>query len=222
MAFDIHQKVVDQDGELLEKRAREYQNQLTRLFLESPEGRALIDEDVEGGWANMMMDYGLNYLHVTPPQMSPGDLREILFDLFPRKVSAEADEAPNIIRELQAFWTFLQREFRLENAADCLKILDDSAVRRLRRDMSDPANFDMAKSIVMMGKARGFDMTTEEGINEWITTYNAEMAAGFGQRSPTRAIPTVSSSVEKSPTQSQFKFSRKTAKSSHKKNRKKR
>ena len=221
MAFDIHQKVVDQYGELLEKRAREYQDQLVGLFLESPEGRALIDEGVEGGWAGMMMDYGINYLHVTPPQMSPGHLREILFDLFPRKVSADADEAPNIIRELQAFWTFLQREFHLENAADCLKVLDDSAVRRLRRDMSNPANFDMAKSIVMMGKARGFDMTTEEGINEWIGTYNAEMAARSGQRAPTRAIPTVSTPVEESPIQSQFKFSRKMTKSGRRKNRKK-
>src|SRR5260370_30924757 len=105
MAFDIHQKVVDQDGELLEKRAREYQNQLTRLFLESPEGRALIDEDVEGGWANMMMDFGLNYLRVTPPQMSPGDLREILFDLFPRKVSAETPDAPPTIPTMHATWT---------------------------------------------------------------------------------------------------------------------
>src|SRR5260370_12102331 len=141
--------------------------------------------------------------------MSPGDLREILFDIFPRKVSADADEAPNIIRELQAFWTFLQREFRLDNAADCLKILDDSAVRRLRRDMSDPANFDMAKSIVMMGKARGFDMTTEEGINEWITTYNSEMAAGFGQRAPTPAVPTVSTSLEMTLTPTHLKFLRK-------------
>src|SRR6266849_8824126 len=222
MAFDIRQRVLDRDGMPREKIAHQYKEQLMELFEQSPEGQTLHDEGIESGWASMMLDFGLDYLGKTPPQMSPGDLREILFDLFPRKVSAEADEAPHIIRELQAFWTFLQREFRLENAADCLKILDDSAVRRLRRDMSNPANFDMAKSIVMMVKARGFDMTTEEGINEWITTYNAEMAAGFGQRSPTRAIPTVSSSVEKSPTQSQFKFSRKTAKSSHKKNRKKR
>jgi len=42
-------------------------------------------------------------------------LREILFDLFPRKVSTSADEADEIIRELQAFWTFLQREYHLAN-----------------------------------------------------------------------------------------------------------
>lgn len=49
----------------------------------------------------------------------------ILFDPFPHKVSASADEAPEIIRELQAFRQFLQREFHLENAAVCLTVLDD-------------------------------------------------------------------------------------------------
>jgi hypothetical protein len=39
-------------------------------------------------WADMMMDYGINYLGVTPAQMIPDSLREILFDLFPQKVSA--------------------------------------------------------------------------------------------------------------------------------------
>jgi hypothetical protein len=182
MAFNIHQKVFNQDGEPLEKIAAQYRKDLFKLFMESPEGQALIDEGIEPGWADMMMDYGMNYLRLTPPQMSPADLREVLFDLFPRKVSADADEAPNVIRELQAFWTFLQREFQLENAAACLRILDDKAARRLREEMSDPANFGIAKSFVMMGKARGFDMTTEEGINEWMTIYNAEIAAGIGQR----------------------------------------
>jgi len=133
---------------------------LFELFMESPEGQALIDEGIQPGWADMMMDYGINYLGVTPPKMSSGNLSEILFDLFPSKVSADAGEAPEIIRELQAFWKFLQREFHLENAAGCLKLLDDKVARRLEKEMSNPANFGIAKSFVMMGKERGFDMAT--------------------------------------------------------------
>ena len=222
MAFNIHQKVFNQDGELLEKIAAQYRRDLFKLFVESPEGQALIDEGIEPAWADMMMDYGMNYLGLTPPQMSPADLREVLFDLFPRKVSAEADEAPNVIRELQGFWTFLQREFQLENAAACLKILDDKAARRLREEMSDPANFGMAKSFVMMGMERGFDMTTEEGINEWMTTYNAEIAAGIGQRVnvPDLSLP-FSSARSESTRKSRDKNRSKMARDSHRKNRKK-
>ena len=127
-----------------------------------------------------MLDFGTDYLSVTPPQISPEDIREILFDLIPRKVSATADEAPEIIRELQAFWTFLQREFHLENAAACLDVLNEKTVRELKKKMSDPATFGIAKSFVMMGMGRGFDLSSEEGINEWMATYNAELTAGAG------------------------------------------
>ena len=184
MTFNIHQQVFDRNGMLLEKKARQYQDQLIQLFEQSPEGQALWNEGIEPGWASMLIDFGMNYLSVTPPQMSPDDMRTILFDLFPRKVSASADEAPEIIRELQAFWQFLQREFHLENATACLNALDEKTARKLKKEMGDPANFGIAKSFVTMGMERGFDMSSEEGLNEWMAIYNAEIAAGAGPRIP--------------------------------------
>ena len=185
MTFNIRQSVFDRDGVPREKVARQYQDQLIQLSEQSPEGQTLREEQIEGGWTNLMLDFGLNYIGKTPPKMSSYDLREILFDLFPRKVSASEKEAPEIIRELQLFWTFLQREFHLENAAACLKVLNEKkAARELKAEMSNPANFGIAKSFVMMGMERGFDMSTQEGINEWMLIYNAELAAGRGPRIP--------------------------------------
>ncbi len=184
MTFNIYQQVFDRDGMPLEKKASQYQDQLVQLFEQSPEGQTLWNEGIEPGWASLLIDFGINYPGVTPPQMSPDDVREILLDLFPRKVSASADEAPDIIRELQAFWNFLQREFHLENAAACLKVLDEKTARQLKKEMSNPANFGIAKSFVMMGMQRGFDTSSEEGINEWMARYNAEIAAGAGPRIP--------------------------------------
>jgi len=180
MAFDIHQQVLDRDGMPLEKKTRQYHDQLVQLFEQSPEGQALQHEGSDLGWASMMLEFGVDYLSVTPPKMSPGNLREILFDLFPRKVSTTADEAEDIVRTVQAFWKFMQREFHLENAAACLKVLDDKAARELKKKMSDPGSFGIAKSFVMMGKERGFDMTSEKGLNEWMALYNAEIAANIG------------------------------------------
>ena len=216
MTFNIHQRVLDRDGMPRERIANQYKEQLTQLFEQSPEGQTLQDEGIESGWASMMLDFGLDYLGKTPPQMSPYDLREILFDLFPRKVSASADEAPEIIRELQLFWQFLQREFHLENAAACLKVLDDKATRQLKAEMGDPANFGIAKSMMMMGMERGFDMTSEEGIQQWVNTYNTELAAG-GPRIP---IPGFLPSVSNPPvagegsSREQNKTRRKTARQS--------
>ncbi len=177
MAFNIRQNLFDRDGMILEKKAAQYENQLIELFIQSPEAQALQEEDSHPGfWVHSLIDYGMQYQSVSPASMSPDDIRELLFEIFPQKVSADADEAPQAIRELRAFWQFLQREFHLENAAACLRALDDKAARQMKREMSNPANFGMAKSILMMGKARGFDMTSEEGMNEWIETYNAELA----------------------------------------------
>ena|SRR6266566_2676231 len=214
MTFNIHQQVFDRDGLPLEKKARQYQDDLMQLFEQSPEGQALWNEGIEPGWASMMMDFGIHYLSVTPPQMSPDNVRQILFDLFPRKVSASADEAPEIVRELQAFWNFLQREFHLENAAACLTVLDEKTARKLKKEMSDPANFGIAKSFVTMGMQRGFDMSSEEGINAWMATYNAEIAAGSGPRIP---LP-----GERSENAQQFRnrLQSRTARDKRKKNRK--
>jgi hypothetical protein len=180
MAFDMYQQVFDKDGLPREKKAESYLDQVMEVFVQSPEGQQLLSEGIEPGWARMMMDFGMNYLSVTPPHMSPDDVREILFDLIPRKVSTSADEAEEIVHELQAFWAFLQREFYLENATACLKVLDERAARELKNKLSNPANFGIAKSFVMMGMARGFDLNSEEGINQWMATYNAELAAGAG------------------------------------------
>jgi hypothetical protein len=184
MAFDIYQQIFDKDGLPREKKVGPYIDGLMKLFVESPEGQALRNEGAEPRWADMMMEYGINYVGVTPPHMSPEDLREILFDLFPQKVSTPASEAEGIVRELRAFWTFLQREYHLANAAGCLKVLDERAARQLKKELSNPANFGIAKSFVMMGLERGFDLSSEEGINQWMETYNTELASGAGLRIP--------------------------------------
>jgi len=181
MTFDVHQPIFDDDGQSLEPQAQEYQEKLVELFEQSPEAQALSDEDIEGGWVVMMLDLAKNYIGVSPPQMSAGDMHEILFSLIPRKISAEPDEAPEIIREFQAFWRFMKREFQLASADACLSVLDDEdAIDELQEEMGDADNFGMAKSFFMMGQERGFDMQSEEGLNKWMQAYNAEMAAGTG------------------------------------------
>ena len=178
MTFDIHQKIFDADGMPRERVAREYQDELIHLFNQSPERQTVLEEGINGGWPRIMLDLGQTYLSVTPPKMSAKDLREIVFELIPLKITALAEQAPEVIREVQAFWQFLQREFDLANAAACLEVLDDEAIQRLKEEMSNPDNFGMAKSFAMMGIERGFDIRTQEGADAWMRTYNAELAAG--------------------------------------------
>jgi len=191
MEFTIHQQVFDDTGEFLEKEGRRYLDQLVTLFEHSPEAQELYDEDSEPRWTGMLLDYAVNYLGVTPMQMTAANLQELLFDLVPRKISAPAEDAPEIIQEMRQFWTFLGRAFHLENALACLKILDDTAVHRLSKEMSDPANFGFAKAFVMGGMERGFDMSKQEDLDEWMLTYNQEMMSKNGPPFAPPALPSV-------------------------------
>jgi hypothetical protein len=115
-----------------------------------------------------VMDLGADYFGHTIATLGATDLREVLFDLIPRKVSIEPSKAPWIIEETRAFYTFLKREFGLKQADSCLRVLGGNAVKKLESALSDSSNFGMAKSLFMAGADAGFDMQSKEGIEAWM------------------------------------------------------
>jgi hypothetical protein len=178
--FDIHQAAFGADGDWDDERAGEYCEGLMTAFVESPEGSAFSEHYGEIGWAYTFLEYGLSYLGSTPPEMHVRDVEEIVFGIFPRKVSVEAEAAGEIIAELRAFWEFLGRQYELPNAPRILAELDGEAEAHLKRELSDPRNFGMAKSFVMMGQEAGYDMTTEEGMQQFMLAYNEAQLATRG------------------------------------------
>ena len=105
-AFDIHQQMFDEDGEYLEEAAFRYRRELEELFEASVEAKTLEDEGIEPGWVDILMDLAMRYQGVTLTQMSATDLRTILFDLIPRKISAKSEQAPEAIRRVSALLDF--------------------------------------------------------------------------------------------------------------------
>jgi hypothetical protein len=174
--FDIHKTVFNENGEQDERKAHKYKEGLIEEFAASPEGRQYIGTNGGIGWVWNMTDLGLNHLGVTPANMSAPDFEEILFELFPRKVSVEADFAEDIVQELRAFWRFVQRQYGLPVAPKILAMLDDLGTAKLKKLLSDPSKFGMAKSFFMLGTQAGFDMTTEEGAQAFLQAYNAGLA----------------------------------------------
>lgn len=146
-----------------ESRADLEEELLTR-FEDSPEAQAL----AEVGFALLLMDYAADYFNATIATLDAHELREIVFDIVPRKVSIEAAAASGLIAELRAFYSFLKREFGLKQADACLRELGSDAVKRLTAALSNKGNFGMAKSLFMGGAAAGFDMSTKKGIDAWM------------------------------------------------------
>jgi hypothetical protein len=231
MTFDINLNPEDPNSEVDEKSIFAYIDQLTELFSKSPEGQQIIAQFEIIQWTAMFMEYGFEYQGILPPQMEAIDVEEVIFDIFPEKVSTPATEAPHIINELRAFWQFLAREYQLGNASECLDIFTDEAIAELTDSLGNPLNYGMAKSMVMEGLAQGVDMTDEKQVDKWIAEYNEKLASEmlqdksafpniFGMPSLPTPTDRFSSSGWKQKADKAKKAKRKMKKASQKKNRK--
>jgi hypothetical protein len=192
MGFEFDRRFDESGGEIDEGAFEEYTDELMGLFAESPEVREHLPAEAGICWAAYMMDFGVRHLGVTPATMTPAHFGEVLFDIFPRKMSCESSCAPEIVRELRAFWLFVGREFGARHAAACVRLLEGDAAARLEQALADPSNYGMAKGFFMKGQKAGFDMTTQKGMNEWMVAYNAAVAAtrrGIGTDTPVSPLP---------------------------------
>ena len=185
-AFTIAPALFEQ-GELDEEAADVYERDLTRLFMESPEGKELEAEGVELGSVASIIHYGLRYEDAPIADMTAEVFDTVLYEVIPRKVMVQPGEAGEIVREARAFWAFLGREYGLEHAAACAAIVaGNRAVTRLQRALGDPRSWGMAKSLMMEGARRGFDISSKAGINQWIAAQNV----GAGLPRPPLGAPT--------------------------------
>jgi hypothetical protein len=175
--FDFHQSLHDEYGERDEDKFYEYVDGLMAEFVESPEAQPIRERFGGCGWAGTMMEFADNYIGTSPAEMTRRDFEEVVFELFPLKMSTEPDRAEGIIAELRAFWSFVLRQYGANNARAILEALDDTAGNRLYQLLADPANYGMAKSIFLLGKQSGFDMTNPKELAKFSAVYNAELAA---------------------------------------------
>jgi hypothetical protein len=88
MSFDIHEAVFDSKGTYLEEKAVRYEQALMEQFAASPEGQAITQTGTEMGWAGAMIHSAITYPGVTPATMTPNDLEDVVFGLFPRHPSS--------------------------------------------------------------------------------------------------------------------------------------
>jgi hypothetical protein len=172
--FDINLDLFDDDGELDDEQFEAWSVDLQNEFTNSPEFQGL--PEGEYGFLNCLFGYSVNYVGETPVGLSVSDLNEILFDVIPRKVMAEPQDAVDIVAEFNAFFRFIHREYSIAGAEKLANMLDNKAARRLAKALGNDSNFGMAKSFASQGKAAGYDMTSPEGLNQFMMAYNSGLA----------------------------------------------
>ncbi len=175
--FDVYAELIDDDGCPIDDAVDVYIDGIVERFEQSPEGRRCLDAGMDLWLLSPLVNYGLQYHEVTPATMEPGDLEFLLLSTFPRKVMVDATEAREIVAVARAFFQWLDREYQVVSAADCAAPLTPELARRLEEALKDPATFGMAKSLMTTGRDLGYDLETEEGLQEWVGAYNGPTAA---------------------------------------------
>jgi len=198
-------------GEEIDASARRMlEGELVQRFVKSPEAKSLTDVQS----CHFVMDFAADYFGATIANLRPSQLREIIFEIIPRKVSIDASRASWIISENRAFFAFLKRELGLEHADACLRVLGGDAVKRLEVALGDRRNFGMAKSLFMTGSDAGFDMSSKQGIEAFMReTQGMPLPTGFPMPSglPTRSVNPAAARAKRN--------ERKAARKARKKNR---
>jgi hypothetical protein len=142
-------------------------------FSKSSEARQAIERYGSLGWFESLLGFGLDYLGEIVDSMTVRSLQEFVRDYVPRKVSAKPEAAKAIVGELRLFWQYLDRVYKLPEANAIVQWLGTGGlVDELKAKMSNPANFGMAKSIVMMGMDAGYDMGSQEGMDTLMADFN--------------------------------------------------
>ena len=171
-----HIKDYDQAIEALE----EFVEDLVSEFVTSAEGKTYLKahpemEEYVGSWIDHLLYFGYAYESVTLPNMTVGNIDVIVTKIFPNKISLlDPEEANTAIPELSAFWQYLKREYKHPQAHKIIKLLKQIQPK-FKHLMNDSRNFGIAKSFMMEGIAEGFDMTTQEGIEEFQQQYNQKL-----------------------------------------------
>lgn len=174
--FDVMTSVEDtESGEIDDELLGNYIDAITEEFSESPEFLELSDEP-QLHYLFPYLEYAASYTGETVGTMTLGSSNEVLFDVFPRKVTMDASEASTVICEIRAFWRFIDRTRGLPVAAEIVAQLDTDAETELEELLGDESNFGMAKSFFALGKQQGFDMTTQSGMNQFMAFYNNSLA----------------------------------------------
>jgi hypothetical protein len=102
------------------------------------------------------------------------DLAKLVFEVLPRNVLLEAEEAGAVIGDLHAFYMFLARVFSFEHAAACLEVLGEGAAARLGEAIAQSDAFARERAIFADGTKAGFDMHTREGIEAYLAFRKAQ------------------------------------------------
>jgi hypothetical protein len=175
----------EEDYEAARRRAGE----LAGEFAQSP---ALADQPADArddfeSVAFFLLDYAWDYAGVEPEDLDESSLREVLLDVFPRKVSGSKLFFERTIPAVQALLDWLQAKGILGDVAG-LKQTIGKWHDEIVANGNDPRSWGPAKRFVLAAQERGIDVNDAKAMKGFIEEYNRSLApvGPVGRHEPPR------------------------------------
>jgi hypothetical protein len=121
--------------------------------------------------AFFLLEYAWDYATTRPEDLNESVLREVLLDVFPRKVSGSKLFFERTVPAAQAFLDWLQAKGILADVA-ALKQTIGRWHKEIVAKGNDPRCWGMAKGFVLAAQERGVDLGDKEAMNRFIGEYN--------------------------------------------------
>ena len=160
-------------------------------YQESEQYRALNDSQREDAphVVTMFADYMLRYEDEYPEEWSVSATRHVCLVIIPGKVSESAEFFENVGPALRSFFTFLA-EKKLHSRATKLTDLLREISKEIATRAADPANWHMAKSMLMPAVEQGLDLSDEAVLNRYMRQQQMNALQNLGQGVPAPRQPT--------------------------------
>ena len=137
-----------------------------------------------GVFADLMYGYHLE----TPEEWSEGALRDCCLALLPRKVLAGPELYGAVEPVLTAFFAFLRRTGRINNAAELTSELKEVAGTMIE-DAEDPESWGWAKALFTQAVEDGIDVADEGAIQKYLQELNEQTGSRVGSKAGSSGRP---------------------------------
>lgn len=175
--------------------------ELTGRFMESQAAGKLDAELFEdaGFIVNHVLEYARVYVGSSPEELDENKMREVLLEIFPRKVTAKRDLFEKVAPVTESFLRWLESEGVLGDISSLVETVRGWADIIVANGMN-PQYWGKAKSFIMQARADGVDTQDEQAMKRYITEYNLRlMEQNLSARPDLRDLSPPMPIIEQSP-----------------------
>lgn len=172
-----------------EERASDHIENLISAFEDSrwfqtlpPRLRESAPEDL-----HTVLDYLWRYTGALPEKADKSGITELMLDILPEKMTARIEWFKDISKVLVAFYSFLGERGTCRRFSEILAAINKNATGMVTQ-ASDPRNWGLAKSHLIMMLRDGVDLSNQAEVDAWTDNFNRRILQSMSSRPTERPM----------------------------------